>query len=148
MVADSKQFPNDMFSTWALIFLDLQNYWNRDGSKQYHEEIQYCGTAQALVPAAAFQKPDFLQTFFNLFPARYRSISDVWLNAYITDVFGGKLRRASLEEHSSLDVNANKDVALSTRPGMRPLKTEFLQFIATQSDGGALQKYFQSKELH
>jgi hypothetical protein len=149
MVADNKLYPKDMFSTWALIFLNLQRYWDRDGSKTSHEIVQYCGTAQAFIPAAVFQKPTFLTTFFNMFPARYRAISDVWLNAYVTDIFGGKLRRASLEEHSSLDPNSNKVVvALSIRPGMRSLKTEFLQFIATQSIGGALQEYFQSKEAY
>ena len=149
MVADNKLYPKDMFSTWALIFLNLQRYWDRDGSKTSHEIVQYCGTAQAFILAAVFQKPTFLTTFFNMFPARYRAISDVWLNAYVTDIFGGKLRRASLEEHSSLDPNSNKVVvALSFRPGMRSLKTEFLQFIATQSIGGALQEYFQSKEAY
>lgn len=147
MVADSKLYPKDMFSTWALIFLDLESYWNRDGSQKNHEIIQYCGTAQALIPAGVFRTSTFLNTFFNMFPARYRAISDVWLNAYVTDIYGGKLRRASLEEHSSLDSLAKKDVALSTRPGMRPLKTEFLQFIATRSIDSALQTYFQSKEV-
>ena len=45
MVADAKLHPKDMFSTWALIFLDLSNYWNRDGSKASREEVPYCGSA-------------------------------------------------------------------------------------------------------
>ena len=148
MLADANLHPKDMFSTWALIFLDLSNYWNRDGSKASREEVPYCGTAQALVPAEMFRGESFLGSFLSMFPPRYRAISDVWLNAYVTDVFGGRLRRASLEEHASLDVglkDTKKDVALSTRGGMRSLKSEFLQFIATQPYGSALQEYFQSK---
>ena len=97
-----------------------------------------------------FRGESFLRNFLSMFPPRYRAISDVWLNAYVTDVFGGRLRRASLEEHASLDVglkDTKKDVALSTRGGMRSLKSEFLQFIATQPDGRCFAGIFSIKAI-
>ena len=98
------------------------------------------------IAAHIFRSPSFLIDFLNYFPARFRSISDVWFNAYVTDSLKGKLRRSALPEHSSLDLgdpNGESNLALSSRQGMRRLKTEFLQFIATQSDSSALQQYFQ-----
>ena len=142
MARESDMFPGDVFSTWALKFLNLESYWDRTGSVT-HEEVTYCGSAQMAVPASMFRPPFSLEHFFNYFPPRFRTIPDLWFNVYATDFLGSKLRRSSLPEHSSLDI-VNRKVALSTKEGMRDLKTEFLQFITTQSDNSTLQRYFQN----
>ena len=125
---ESDAFPGDVFSTWALKLLSLESYWDRTGSDP-HEEVTYCGSAQMVVSASLFRPPFSLAHFFNYFPARFRTIPDIWFNAYVTDFLGFKLRRSLLPEHASLDISNSANNALSTRKGMRNLKTEFLQFI-------------------
>ena len=144
MLLESIDRPADVFSTWALKFLNLNNYWDRGGSEP-HEVVNYCGSAQMSVPASLFRAKNFTKSFFSAFPARYRSVSDMWLNAYATESHQATLRRSKLPEHASLDagVKAGQDVALSTRTGMRNLKTEFLQFLSTESPG-VLQAHFQN----
>ena len=129
-----------------LKFLNLQSYWERSGSVT-HEEVTYCSSAQMVVPASIFRPPFSLQHFFNFFPARFRTIPDLWFNAFVTDFVGGRLRRSSLPEHSSLDVVNSTNVSMSTKEGMKDLKTEFLQFIATQSDNSTLQRHFQNLHM-
>jgi len=66
-----------------------------------------------------------------------------------TDYHGGKLRRSSLPEHSSLDgkkrLPGQKSVALSEYIGMRALKTEFMQYIVTTRSGSMLERYFERR---
>ena len=66
-----------------------------------------------------------------------------------TDYHGGKLRRSSLPEHSSLDGRkrppGQKSVALSEYTGMRALKTEFMQYIVTTRSGSMLERYFERR---
>ena len=142
MARESDKFSRDVLSTWALKLQSLESYWDRAGSNP-HEEVTYCGSAQMVVSSSIFRPPFSLEYFFNLFPARFRTIPDVWFNAYITDYVGAKLRRSLLPEHSSLDIANSANIALSTKKGMRQLKTEFLRFIATQSDNSTLQRHFQ-----
>ena len=114
----------------ALKFLDLSNYWNREGS-QTHEKVTYAGSAQFVCPSFIF---DDIEDFLDYFPRRYLSVTDLWLNSYVTDRHGGSLRSSGLPEHSSLDRGTTKKSmsrAFSTAAGMRALKTEFLQYIVT-----------------
>ena len=128
---------------WPLKFLNMHNYWDRIGSTK-HEVVAYAGSAQFIAPARVFADIDDM---FNYFPKKFMSVTDLWLNAYICDVHGGQLRRSGLPEHASLDLRGREDkrksVALSEYAGMRALKTEFMQYIASTSDGGMLQRYFQ-----
>ena len=127
----------------ALKFLNLGNYWDRTGSRT-HEEVSYAGSAQFICPAKIFQE---LDVFLDFFPRRFLSVTDLWLNSFITDHHGGKLRRSALPEHSSLDagVAKHKNVAFSTVDGMRALKTEFMQYIVTNKPGSGLETYFESQ---
>ena len=104
--------------------------------------MSYAGSAQFICPAKVFQE---LDTFLNFFPRRFLSVTDLWLNSFITDHFGGKLRRSALPEHSSLDAGISKDknVAFSTVTGMRALKTEFMQYIVKNKPGSNLEAYFE-----
>ena len=142
-VEEAKMYPRDMISTWPLKFLNMHNYWDRIGSTK-HEVVAYAGSAQFIAPARVFGDIDDM---FNYFPKKFMSVTDLWLNAYICDVHGGQLRRSGLPEHASLDLRGREDkrksVALSEYAGMRALKTEFMQYIASTSDGGMLQRYFQ-----
>lgn len=126
----------------ALKFINLANYWDRIGS-QTHEEVSYAGSAQFVCPAEVFQD---LNAFLDYFPRRYLSVTDLWLNSYITDHYGGKLRRSGLPEHASLDAGVSKDksVALSTVKGMRALKSEFMQYIVKNRPGSRLEHYFEN----
>jgi hypothetical protein len=131
--------------TTALKFLNLANYWDRTGSST-HEEVQYAGSAQFICPAHIFSD---LHAFLDYFPRRYLSVTDLWLNSFITDVHGGKLRSSGLPEHASLDrgrkKKGQKSVALSEVSGMRALKTEFMQYIVTQRSGSSLQRFFERR---
>jgi hypothetical protein len=126
--------------------LNLANYWDRTGSST-HEEVSYAGSAQFTSPAKIYQD---INKFFDYYPRRYLSVTDIWLNSYITDEYDGKLRRSSLPEHSSLDARRikkknEKSVALSEYTGMRALKTEFMQYIVTNKEGSMLEKYFERR---
>lgn len=129
----------------ALKFLNLDNYWDRTGSTAL-EVVSYAGSAQFVAPSRVFQD---LSQMLNFFPRRFLSVTDLWLNSYITDAHGGQLRRSSAPEHASLDMRSRrgkrKSVALSEYSGMRALKTEFLKYIATHNDRGMVQEYFQRR---
>ena len=129
----------------ALKFLNLANYWDRTGSTT-HEEVSYAGSAQFTAPSKIFED---LNHFLDYYPRRYLCVTDIWLNSYITDHYGGKLRRSSLPEHSSLGASAlsknKKSVALSEYVGMRPLKTEFMQYIVTTRSGSMLERFFERR---
>lgn len=146
-VNESIQFPRDMISTWALKFLNLANYWDRTGSSA-HEVVSYAGSAQFIAPSHIFHN---LTEMLGIFPRRYLSVTDLWLNSYVTDYHGGQLRRSAAPEHASLDARskrrgARKSVALSEYTGMRALKTEFLQYIARNQNRGMIQEYFQRRK--
>ena len=128
----------------ALKFLNLANYWDRTGSTK-HEEVSYAGSAQFTSPSNIFYD---INEFLKYYPRRYLSVTDIWLNSYITDKYNGKLRKSSLPEHSSLGTRTKpgkKSVALSEYSGMRQLKTEFLQYIVTTRANSMLEKYFERR---
>ena len=125
--SEAKSFPSDMFSNWALRYESYDDYWSRTMPEE-HDTVQYAGTALALVPSKYF---DNVGELGGAYPREFMVAWDVWLNAYIVNVRKGQLRRSQNPVHSSLATeDYQKNAALSQKPGMRALKTRFIQHLS------------------
>ena len=124
---EASAFPNTILSTWALNFESYSDYWHRT-MPPVHAETRYCGSAQMVAPTSLFVNVSALLTAY---PDRFRSVSDLWFNAWAVIENGAYLRRSAAPVH---ETRAGDDytagTALSTRPGMRALKTEFMQYLS------------------
>jgi hypothetical protein len=127
LLAEADQFPNTVLSGWALNFENPASYWDRT-MPPVHAPARYCGSAQMVVPAALLANASAMLA---MFPAEYRAVSDLWFDAYVVLQARAELRRSAVEVHATRagdDYAAGR--ALSQQPGMRDLKTAFMQYLS------------------